>query len=101
MATTTTTTPHHDPPVQKSVVKIRNMTIDDLSPVFELGDKIYPAELYPNLFRMWSEAEVVESFGKQQEEKGGGGGLFGIMLWSLRHLLPLLLPSTLTDGLWD
>lgn len=45
-------------------IRIRPMTIDDLSPVFELGERVYPAELYPNLFRIWSEAEVVESFGE-------------------------------------
>jgi hypothetical protein len=43
--------------------QIREMEIDDLSAVFELGDSIYSADLYPNLSRIWSEAEVVEMFG--------------------------------------
>jgi hypothetical protein len=34
-------------------VKLRHMTIDDLSPVYELGEQVYQADKFPNLFRIW------------------------------------------------
>lgn len=47
-------------------VKVRQMEVDDLSSVFELGEEVFTAEL-PNLFQIWSEAEVIELFGSDAE----------------------------------
>ena len=54
-------------PAEAKLVKLRPMTIDDLWPVVELGEKIYDATLYPNLYRIWSESEVVEFYGSDSE----------------------------------
>eukprot|EP00123_Amoebidium_parasiticum_P016290 comp23374_c0_seq1/m.38674 comp23374_c0_seq1/g.38674 ORF comp23374_c0_seq1/g.38674 comp23374_c0_seq1/m.38674 type:complete len:510 (-) comp23374_c0_seq1:434-1963(-) len=43
-------------------VKIREMEIDDLHRVYELGESVYDANLFPSLYRIWSEHEVVEWF---------------------------------------
>lgn len=43
-------------------VKIREMEIDDLQRVFELGESVYDAARFPSLNRIWSEHEVAEWF---------------------------------------
>jgi hypothetical protein len=54
-------------PAEAKAVKLRPMTIDDLAPVHDLGERIYDPTLYPNLYRIWSESEVVELFGSDSE----------------------------------
>lgn len=48
-------------------VKIREMEIDDLADVFHLGEKLFKAEMVPNLYRTWDEFEVVELFNSDSE----------------------------------
>jgi ribosomal protein S18 acetylase RimI-like enzyme len=40
-------------------LKIRPMEVDDLAPVFHLGEKLFTANTVPNLYRTWDEFEVV------------------------------------------
>lgn len=47
---------------KKEQVNIREMTIDDLAPVFHLGEKLFTPESSPNLYRTWDEYEVVDAF---------------------------------------
>ena len=43
-------------------LKIRPMDVDDLAPVFHLGEKLFTANTVPNLYRTWDEFEVVGLF---------------------------------------
>lgn len=47
--------PEQDRP---SEVIIRNLTIDDLAPVFHLGETLFLSQLYPSLYRTWDQWEV-------------------------------------------
>jgi len=40
-------------------IVVRTMEIDDLAPVFHLGEELFTAEEVPNLYRTWDEYEVV------------------------------------------
>ena len=42
-------------------IEIREMEIDDLAPVFHLGERAFTSE-FPNLYRMWDEYEVTGLF---------------------------------------
>ena len=48
-------------------VKIREMEIDDIAPVFHLGEQLFEAESLPNLYRTWDEFEVMELFSGDTE----------------------------------
>ncbi|MBU0988003.1 MAG: N-acetyltransferase, partial [Proteobacteria bacterium] len=41
---------------------IREMEIDDIAPVFHLGEKLFTARKVPNLYRTWDEYEVVSLY---------------------------------------
>ena len=41
---------------------IRRLGIDDLAPVFHLGEKLYTLQRNPNLYRMWDATQVVEYY---------------------------------------
>jgi len=41
---------------------IRPMEVDDIAPVFHLGEKLFTARTVPNLYRTWDEYEVVGLF---------------------------------------
>lgn len=43
-----------------------NKQVDDLATVFELGEEVFTSEL-PNLYQIWSEAEVIDLFGSDAE----------------------------------
>ncbi len=48
-------------------VRIRPMEVDDLAPVFHLGEKLFTANTVPNLYRTWDEFEVVGLFQSDSE----------------------------------
>ncbi len=50
-----------------SDIIIRNLTIDDLAPVFHLGEKIFTLQSFPNLYRVWDEYEVVNFYSNDPE----------------------------------
>jgi ribosomal protein S18 acetylase RimI-like enzyme len=43
-------------------LRIRPLDVDDLAPVFHLGEKLFTATTVPNLYRTWDEFEVVGLF---------------------------------------
>ncbi|WP_199248196.1 GNAT family N-acetyltransferase [[Phormidium] sp. ETS-05] len=46
----------------QSPVNIRDIEIDDLAPVYHLGEELFTSDLYPYLYRTWDEWEVVGLF---------------------------------------
>ena len=46
---------------------IRKMEIDDIAPVFHLGEKLFTAKKVPNLYRTWDQYEVVYLFQSDSE----------------------------------
>ena len=48
--------------LKRSPLKIRQMDIDDVAPVFHLGEALFRAEESPNTYRTWDKYEVVELF---------------------------------------
>ena len=51
----------------KSNVRIREMEIDDIAPVFHLGENLFEAEKVPNLYRTWDPFEITELFNSDAE----------------------------------
>jgi ribosomal protein S18 acetylase RimI-like enzyme len=52
---------------QPSEILIREMQLEDLHKVFRLGEEVFTAELWPNLYRTWDEYEVVDLFSSDGE----------------------------------
>ncbi|GAC1468326.1 MAG: hypothetical protein NVS2B14_18830 [Chamaesiphon sp.] len=50
-----------------SSVYVRNMDIDDLAPVYHLGDAVFISDLYPYLYRTWDEWEVIGLYNTDPE----------------------------------
>ncbi len=48
-------------------VEIDEMTIDDLAPVFHLGEKLFTAKQHQNLYRTWDEYEVTSLYQSEPE----------------------------------
>lgn len=48
-------------------VIIREMELDDLSAVYELGEHIFTADRWPTLYRTWDQYELVEMFASDGE----------------------------------
>ena len=48
-------------------VEIREMDIDDLAPVFHLGERLFTSEKVPTLYRTWDENEVTGIFQEDPE----------------------------------
>ncbi|WP_448571579.1 GNAT family N-acetyltransferase [Trichothermofontia sp.] len=61
---TDATPPEIDPTVPEqpgaaAPILIRDMEIDDLAPVYHLGDSLFSSDLYPYIYRTWDEWEVI------------------------------------------
>lgn len=53
---------HRPPrPTPSRDIEIRDLEIDDLGPVFHLGERTFTSDI-PNLYRMWDEYEVTSLF---------------------------------------
>lgn len=50
-----------------SDVTIREMEIDDLAPVYHMGESLFTCDLYPFLYRTWDEWEVVGHYNTDPE----------------------------------
>ena len=46
---------------------VREMTLQDLHAVFELGERLFTAERWPNLYRTWDEYELAVHFSSDSE----------------------------------
>ncbi len=52
-----------DTPLQnQATVQIRLMGIDDIAPIFHLGEQLFLSELYPSLYRLWDQWEVTGAY---------------------------------------
>lgn len=47
--------------------EIREMGIDDLSPVYHLGERLFTSDRYPSLYRTWEEWEVIGLYNTDPE----------------------------------
>ena len=47
---------------KKSEVNIRQMDIDDIGPVYHLGEELFTSEEFPILYRTWDAYEVTDHF---------------------------------------
>lgn len=47
--------------------RIREMTIDDLSEVFHIGEQVFTSEYSPTLYRTWDEYEITTLFNSDSE----------------------------------
>jgi ribosomal protein S18 acetylase RimI-like enzyme len=59
--------PKTDPRKRAVGLRIRPLDVDDLAPVFHLGEKLFTATTVPNLYRTWDEFEVVGLFQSDPE----------------------------------
>ncbi len=50
-----------------SSVAVREMEIDDLAPVYHLGESLFTSDLYPSLYRTWDEWEVIGLYNTDAE----------------------------------
>jgi len=48
-------------------ISIREMELDDLAPVYHLGERLFTCDLYPFLYRTWDEWEVVGHYNTDPE----------------------------------
>jgi ribosomal protein S18 acetylase RimI-like enzyme len=48
-------------------VEIREIELEDIAPVFALGERIYTAEDWPTLYRTWDENELVSLYAANRE----------------------------------
>jgi len=47
--------------------EIREMGIDDLAPVYHLGERLFTSDRYPSLYRTWEEWEVIGLYNTDPE----------------------------------
>lgn len=50
-----------------SAVYVRELEIDDLAPVYHLGEELFTSDLYPYLYRTWDEWEVIGLYNTDPE----------------------------------
>src|SRR5690554_3071399 len=55
------------PARQNASITLREMELEDLSEVFALGERIFTADRWPNLYRTWDEFELIQIFGTDTE----------------------------------
>jgi ribosomal protein S18 acetylase RimI-like enzyme len=48
-------------------IYIRELEIDDLAPVYHLGEELFTSDLYPYLYRTWDEWEVIGLYNTDPE----------------------------------
>jgi len=53
--------------ISRPEVSIREMELDDLAPVYHLGERLFTCDLYPFLYRTWDEWEVVGHYNTDPE----------------------------------
>lgn len=57
-----------EPPTPHShAILVREMGIDDLAPVYHLGERLFTSDLYPSLYRTWEEWEVIGLYNTDPE----------------------------------
>lgn len=54
-------------PEHSGSVVVREMELEDLHRVYALGEKVFTADKWPNLYRTWDEYEIVDRFAADGE----------------------------------
>ena len=70
-------------PASPENLRIREMTIDDFSTVFHIGEQVFTAESFQTLYRTWDEYEVTTFFNSDSElclVAESGGAILGFAL---------------------
>lgn len=65
-----TNSSEHEPELENSSassVNIRGMAIDDIAPIYHLGESVFTSDLYPYLYRTWDEWEVIGLYNTDPE----------------------------------
>jgi len=71
------------PSAVKDNLRIREMTIDDFSEVFHIGEEVFTAEYSQSLYRTWDEYEITTLFNSDSElclVAEAGGDILGFAL---------------------
>ncbi len=67
----------------KETLRIRQMTIDDFSLVFHIGEEVFTAESFQSLYRTWDEYEITTLYNSDSElclVAEAGGTILGFAL---------------------
>lgn len=56
-----------EPKRRRIAIEIREMELEDLARVYRLGERLFTAERWPNLYRTWDEYELVAFFAEDVE----------------------------------
>ncbi|MEM9538481.1 MAG: GNAT family N-acetyltransferase [Cyanobacteria bacterium P01_E01_bin.42] len=51
----------------KQQITIRDISIDDLAPIYHLGERLFTRDRYPSLYRTWDEWEVARLYNTDWE----------------------------------
>jgi ribosomal protein S18 acetylase RimI-like enzyme len=68
---------------EKESLRIREMTIDDFSEVFHIGEQVFTADSFQSLYRTWDEYEITTLFNSDSElclVAEAGGEILGFAL---------------------
>ena len=52
---------------ETNLIYVRALGIDDISPVYHLGEQLFTSDLYPYLYRTWDEWEVIGLYNTDPE----------------------------------
>jgi ribosomal protein S18 acetylase RimI-like enzyme len=52
---------------ESDLIYVRELGIDDISPVYHLGEQLFTSDLYPYLYRTWDEWEVIGLYNTDPE----------------------------------
>jgi len=72
--------------MKKQNIEIRALELEDLARVYALGESLFTAELYPNLYRTWDEYGLVEFFAADEDTcfvAEADGEVIGFLLGTL------------------
>ena len=78
------------PVTSEETLRIREMTIDDLSEVFHIGEEVFTAEYSQSLYRTWDEYEIITLYNSDSElclVAEAGDRILGFALGTTVHKL--------------
>ncbi len=75
-----------------SSIYIRNMDIDDLAPIYHLGETVFTSDLYPYLYRTWDEWEVIGLYNTDPE--------YCLVAEIAENLAGFILGTVISKGAW-
>lgn len=73
-------------------VYVRDLEIDDLAPVYHLGEELFTSDLYPYLYRTWDEWEVIGLYNTDPE--------YCLVAEIEEHLAGFILGTVITKASW-